>query len=266
MPTLISGKNVLGVSTAIPKKYSPSTLQRVERIRPGNSSPKGFDVWHLYEVSFLNDKGTPIFCKGKLIYSCDNPWLVESKSLKLYLASLNMEQLSFTEAKTRITTDLSKLLETSVNCQLFQTNTTYFSFLDYTPISSNSITCDEYQEDPTLLLPETSNKPLKISTNLLRSNCPVTNQPDWGSVYLHLEGETQPTPESFLKYIVSFRDENHFHEEICERIFQSLNEKFSPKKLAVTCLYERRGGIDICPTRATHKELFEKVLIDNSPF
>ena len=85
----------------------------------------------------------------------------------------------------------------------------------------------------------------------LRSNCRVTNQPDWGDVYIHIKGENSVTPESLLKYIVSMRKENHFHEEICECIYKRLYDLLDPEELFVSCLYTRRGGVDINPTRAT---------------
>jgi 7-cyano-7-deazaguanine reductase len=90
----------------------------------------------------------------------------------------------------------------------------------------------------------------------LRSNCRVTNQPDWGDVYVHIKGKTSVTPESLLQYIVSMRKENHFHEEICECIYKRLYDLLQPEELLVTCLYTRRGGIDINPTRASNYELY----------
>jgi 7-cyano-7-deazaguanine reductase len=83
----------------------------------------------------------------------------------------------------------------------------------------------------------------------------VTHQPDWGSAFVHIEGKTLPEPTGLLEYIVSFRNENHFHEEICEMLYKRLWDRFQPEKLMVTCIYTRRGGIDICPSRASHPEL-----------
>ena len=96
---------------------------------------------------------------------------------------------------------------------------------------------------------------MSVRSNLLRSNCRVTNQPDWGDVFIYINGEELPTPESLAKYIVSHRTVSHFHEEICEMIFAHLTKRFKPEQLMVSCLYTRRGGIDINPIRATHTML-----------
>ena len=97
---------------------------------------------------------------------------------------------------------------------------------------------------------------------MLRSNCRVTNQPDWGDVYICIDGDKTITPESLAKYIVSHRQVSHFHEEICEMIFAHLTEAFKPEQLMVACLYTRRGGIDINPTRVSHVDLLNDRLID----
>ena len=96
---------------------------------------------------------------------------------------------------------------------------------------------------------------LKVRSNLLRSNCRVTNQPDWGDVFISIKGEDIPSAESLAKYIVSHRTVSHFHEEICEMIYAHLSERFKPTDLMVACLYTRRGGIDINPIRASHNYL-----------
>ena len=108
-----------------------------------------------------------------------------------------------------------------------------------------------YQENPALLTENIQEAgELKVCSHLLKSNCKITRQPDWGSLYIHLKGRTQPAYASLLKYIVSLRNENHFHEEICEMTFKRLSDLFQPEILMVSCLYTRRGGIDICPCRA----------------
>ena len=96
---------------------------------------------------------------------------------------------------------------------------------------------------------------LSVRSNLLRSNCRVTNQPDWGDVFIYIKGESVPSLESLAKYIVSHRTVSHFHEEICEMVYSHLTERFKPEQLMVACLYTRRGGIDINPIRATHQML-----------
>ena len=104
----------------------------------------------------------------------------------------------------------------------------------------------------------------KVSSKLLKSNCRVTSQPDWGDVYIYLKGKQLPTHESMLKYIISFRDECHFHEEICETIYKRLWDTFSHEELSVTCLYVRRGGWDINPQRCSHEHLIQDKLWDST--
>ena len=99
-----------------------------------------------------------------------------------------------------------------------------------------------------------------VSTHLLRSNCKITRQPDWGSAFVRIKGRSLPTPESLLRYLVSIRSENHFHEEICEMIYKRLLDAFAPSEMSVSCIYTRRGGIDICPTRASHQRLLPQHL------
>lgn len=261
----------LGKKSNYPRSYDPSVLVAVPRklnrghlgITENNLPFSGVDVWHIYEFSFLTKKGLPVAGILKLVYSAMNEFLVESKSLKLYMNSFNMEQLGLarepgvSEALKIIKSDLSKLLECEVQVSFFDHKTIEspagfedFSIIEST-IDENNLECTEYNENPNLLICADIPGEIKWGTHLLRSNCKITYQPDWGSVYLYMKGDKLPTPESFLRYIVSLRNENHFHEEICETIFKRLTDRFQPECLSVTCLYTRRGGIDICPVRVT---------------
>jgi len=122
-----------------------------------------------------------------------------------------------------------------------------------------------YSETPALLnaveIPDS--KTQRFHSALLKSNCRVTSQPDWGDVYIYYKGKYEINKVSLLQYIVSFRDECHFHEEICETIYNSLWKKLQPEELHVMCLYTRRGGIDICPQRASHEHLLHKGLANH---
>ena len=120
-----------------------------------------------------------------------------------------------------------------------------------------------YQEHPLYLSENITTVPgeLKVGSHLLKSNCKITSQPDWGTIYIHLKANRTPAPVSLLKYIVSLRNENHFHEEICEMVYQRLYELFQPEILVVTCLYTRRGGIDICPSRSSHPQYLPSHLL-----
>ena len=114
-----------------------------------------------------------------------------------------------------------------------------------------TIICDEFKDNPKLLITKNQNFTDRFHSYSLRSNCRITSQPDWGDIYLIIDGEKSVTPSSLLQYIISLRKENHFHEEICELLFTRLYELLKPKHLMVACLYTRRGGIDICPVRCT---------------
>jgi len=233
----------------------------------------GYDTWNAYEVSFLLDNGYPINVVAKITYSSESYAIVESKSLKLYLNSFNMQKFGKTlheaadAAAAKIHIDLGNLLATDVCIDIFTDS--YFNeiagehaFRGTFP-SLEEITDVEnmdfpfYNENPEILKidHETDHNLFTAKSNALRSNCRVTNQPDWGDVYIVLEGESIPTYESVLQYIVSMRKENHFHEEICECIYKRLLDKFNPEHLIVGCLYTRRGGIDINPVRATSMEM-----------
>lgn len=263
----------LGKQSTYPQHYDPSVLVAVPRIlnreQYGISQPKlpfiGVDVWHAYEFSFLLTNGLPVVGILKIVYPCDNNYLVESKSLKLYLNSFNMDQFGSSKdigiKKTTkiVRTDLEKLLKCDVKVAYFEHNSpqtssdfsTFKIIEDY--INIDHIECNEYKENPDLLESSTQNSEIKWGTHLLRSNCKITNQPDWGSIFISMKGDTLPSPESFLKYIISLRNENHFHEEICEMVFIRLFEKFKPEDLMVACLYTRRGGIDINPVRSINR-------------
>ena len=206
------------------------------------------------------------------MYSSDSPNIVESKSLKLYLNSFNMMKngdsidIICQNIEDRIYEDLSKCLGTEdVDVVLnFEQGITrkpiegdfvqVENFVD--PID---ITFDHYNESPDILQVVDSDKHPKLwRSSVLRSNCRVTNQPDWGDVYIAIKGDKTVTPESLLQYIVSMRKENHFHEEICECIYKRLHDLVNPDELFVACLYTRRGGIDINPLRASSREVMYK--------
>jgi 7-cyano-7-deazaguanine reductase len=236
----------------------------------------GFDTWHAYEVSFLTDNGYPINCVAKIVYDCSSECIVESKSLKLYMNSYNMATMGKTvdaaikNARDQISAHLTAALDTEVDVYLHAaTNDCPRTALPVEKYNFNllddeidkpveEISFDAYNESETIL--QTSEDSdwtdeMYVWTPSLRSNCRVTNQPDWGDVYIYMKGDNLPTYESLLQYIVSMRKENHFHEEICECVYKRLLDKFKPGELFVCCLYTRRGGIDINPARYSHPHL-----------
>ena len=282
---------VLGKTVDYPDQYDPSILVREPRqsnrthldLDDNNLPFCGYDVWNAYEVSCLTKKGLPVTGIAKIVYPCDNKYIVESKSLKLYLNSFNMTLLGDTNREARdlvtdhVAEDLSNLLETNVAVKIFSPNDVNSNSLNpYFEDNYQTLECmpfgDEvyftkYTETPALLdrayiIVHDYLVRQYYHSSLLKSNCRVTNQPDWGDVYISMKGEKTVKPAHLLEYIVSFRDENHFHEEICETIYKRLWDIFSPSELAVTCLYARRGGIDINPTRVSHVDLLTDSLID----
>jgi 7-cyano-7-deazaguanine reductase len=255
--------------------YTPELLVKIPRSlnREGygltGKEFKGVDVWNAYEVSAITTKGQPVAGMLKIVCPSDSENHVESKSIKLYLNSFNMTQIGDNAAdcisgiEARVKRDLDELLETNTTVSFyaseFETEPLSFSDdyedlgevvdldqIDFTAFKSDA---DQLQEA------DYEGDELKLRSNLLRSNCRVTNQPDWGDVFIYMKGGSLPGADSIAKYIVSHRTVSHFHEEICEMIFAHLTERFGPDQLMVSCLYTRRGGIDINPIRATHSSL-----------
>jgi|TARA_R110002074_G_scaffold47958_7_gene122888 7-cyano-7-deazaguanine reductase len=230
---------------------------------------EGGDTWNAYEVSGLTHKGLPVAGVGKIYIPCNSLYIVESKSLKLYFNSFNMSKLGDTseevreEIQRRAQVDLSKLLGVNVEVKIFSNkemlsdpttpieewdHSRYITIEDDYPVEDMEF--DTYQETPELIkVVKNEVGTVRYHSALLKSNCRVTSQPDWGDVYITLEGEYAPDPVSLLEYLVSFRDECHFHEEICEALYKRLLDICKPDELVVRCLYARRGGIDINPER-----------------
>lgn len=242
----------------------------------------GIDVWNAYEISTLNKNGLPVVGVARIVYPANSNCIVESKSLKLYLNSFNMTRSLHTEPKDVLTDlrlciiqDLKRILEASFvdvtlvdasSNQMFETEhlPTRYKTIETELISQIcAVECTEYHENPSILkvINTTAEaREYRIHSALLKSNCRVTSQPDWGDVYIRYVGQGVISYESLLKYIISFRDENHFHEEICETIFMRLQTVLSLTgildDLEVTCLYLRRGGVDINPTRSLGQKIY----------
>jgi len=227
----------------------------------------GVDTWNCYEVSAITTKGQPVAGMLKIVCPSDSSHHVESKSIKLYLNSLNMTKIGdnavecILEIEARVKADLDTLLETDTTVSFYtgEDDGKALSFEGYQDLAEiadlDQIDFTAFQSDATQLEIETVSeeaKEVKLRSNLLRSNCRVTNQPDWGDVFIRMKGKNIPAPESVAKYIVSHRTVSHFHEEICEMVFKHLMDAYQPDDLMVSCLYTRRGGLDINPIRATH--------------
>ena len=254
--------------------YDPKLLVKIPRYlnREGygltGKEFKGVDVWNAYEVSAITSKGQPVAGMLKIVCPSDSEFHVESKSIKLYLNSLNMTKIGdnapdcISGIEARVKRDLDELLETETTVSFyasdFETEPLSFSD-DYEELADivdlDLIDFTAFKSDAAQLEVSEKSGQVKLRSNLLRSNCRVTNQPDWGDVFIFMQGSKLPTADSLAKYIVSHRTVSHFHEEICEMIFSHLTERFEPEQLMVACLYTRRGGIDINPIRATHSML-----------
>lgn len=256
--------------------YSPEILTPIDRltnrkiynIEDANDLFCGFDAWHIYEANFLLNNGLPVSGIIKIVYPSTSEFIIESKSLKLYIGSLGMTKMGVAKQEAilsyvnTIRNDLSLCLNCKeVEVRFFEPNykISEFDFKDYKLLENedlSQITFTDYNENYSILKENIgkANK-LKMYTNLLKSNCKITNQPDHGSIYIHIKADKTPSPISILKYIVSIRNENHFHEEICEMVYKRLWDIFSPEELSVSCLYTRRGGIDICPCRSNKPNL-----------
>jgi 7-cyano-7-deazaguanine reductase len=280
----------LGKSSQYEAHYNPGLLVKEPRssnrthlnIEDDNLPFIGYDTWNGYEVTALTNDGLPVMGICKFVYPCSSKYIVESKSVKLYFNSFSMTKLGNTpndvlkEIEKRATKDLSSVLEADVdvivldNSLLVQADqwapAQEYDLKDTEPDSYicleaeypvNGVVFDTYTETPELLevVEQTNDNGCKYFSGLLRSRCRVTSQPDSGDVIIHIKGKKTVDPISLLKYIVSFRDECHFHEEICEAIYKRLWDLLEPDELFVMCLYARRGGWDINPQRASHERL-----------
>lgn len=249
-------------------KYDPSLLVAIPRIEnrkqydiDNNNLPfEGWDVWHAYEFSAMSENGIPVTRLLKLKYNCNSEFLIESKSLKLYLNSFNMSRFGkntqecLSICKKTIETDLSKALLTDVTVNFIENNTerveifnNFQNIMQY--VDENSLKIENFKEAPEVLATEPAEmQEYYFTFDSLRSNCRVTHQPDFGDVFIYYKSDKHIKEDSLVKYLCSFRSEYHFHEECCEMIYKRLYDIIDGE-LFVCCLYTRRGGIDICPAR-----------------
>lgn len=253
----------LGQKTTYDQAYNPDRLFPISRkskreeigIDPNALPFFGFDCWNHYEVSWLNQKGKPIVAIAEIIYHCDSPAIIESKSLKLYFNSLNNTTFeSWDRVKTTVTTDLERCIGAPVTLNLFPLNQSAHQIMQPCfsgeSLDNLDIECSIYTVEPTYLSVGNAIVNETLCSDLLKSNCLVTNQPDWGSVQISYTGN-QIHREGLLQYLVSFRNHNEFHEQCIERIFIDILRQCNPQHLTVSGRYTRRGGLDINPYRTT---------------
>ena len=215
----------------------------------------GMDIWNAYEVSWLNLRGKPQVAIATIMAPADSPNIIESKSFKLYLNSYNQTKLAGTEALlSLLQADLSAGFGAPVQVSLtLQENFSRLKMqeLDGMLLDRLDLEIDIYTPNPLLLKADQQAAPVEeiLVSHLLKSNCLVTGQPDWGSVQIHYVG-APIDQESLLRYLIGFREHNEFHEQCVERIFIDLMRQCQPQKLSVYARYTRRGGLDINPWRS----------------
>ena len=265
---------ILGQSTHYPKTYAPDMLYPIPRALgraklalPADALSIGMDWWQVFEMSWLNSHGISQVAMARLAIPATSDYIVESKSLKLYFNSLNFTEFDNQQAvKAAVEKDLSACLKTDVTLEIFEVN-----IANSLPISAPQGDCIDNALDSsdkkiaivsdvdpsslTVAHQGASDSQLQIlHSHLLRSNCPVTNQPDWGTLEIQIDSQ-QIDCAGLLEYILSFRQHNGFHEQCVEQIFSDLTQAFAPKTLMVRAWYTRRGGIDINPCRVSDVSL-----------
>lgn len=255
---------VLGQATSYPDQYDPGILQALERqeardeigISAHHLPFLGADQWTAYEVSWLQPNGVPCVAIATWDVPCYSPYLIESKSLKLYLNSFNQTLfMDFADVQAALSRDFSLCTGAEVVVTLHSLNDFQQLGLGNLPgqcLDHLDIRISEYSYQPQLLQQELGSVvEEELHTHLLKSNCLITQQPDWASLYIHYQGP-QLHQENLLRYIIGFRNHNEFHEQCVERIFIDIMHYAKPKQLTVAARYTRRGGIDINPWRSTH--------------
>ena len=249
----------LGREVAYPRHYDPGllfpiarTLERAE-IGIGDALPFiGHDRWHAYELSWLDGRGKPVAATATITVPGDSPHLVESKSLKLYLNSLNHTRFDDADAvRARIAADLSASAGAQVDV-VFGLPAMADAARDGVSIDGVDVEIHSYgPPDATLLTADAGDVvEERLQSALLKSNCPVTGQPDWASLHIAYRGP-RIDRAALLRYLVSFRDHAEFHEQCVERVFVDLLARCACTALSVEARYTRRGGLDINPWRAT---------------
>ncbi|KTD65266.1 NADPH-dependent 7-cyano-7-deazaguanine reductase QueF [Legionella spiritensis] len=253
----------LGKKSEYDDTYNPDRLYPIARsgkrseigIDPNRLPFYGFDCWNHYEVSWLNDKGKPVVAIAEILYNCSSPFLIESKSLKLYFNSLNNTKFKHKrEVEVMIKDDLEQRVQSDVAVTIHElgqySGWSMSEAFQGVCLDALDIECSTYQVDPSLLSASGDSVEEVLYSDLLKSNCLVTGQPDWGSVQIAYRGQ-QIHREGLLQYIVSFRNHNEFHEQCIERIFVDVMKRCHPEELTVYGRYTRRGGLDINPLRSS---------------
>lgn len=255
---------VLGKKVANPAHYCPEILTPIARANAraaygcGADLPfVGADLWTAYELSWLNARGVPQVALGNFTFDCQSAYMVESKSLKLYLNSLNQQRYaSWQQVRELIAQDLSALCQAPVGVELFTLEDARGLLIGAPEgecLDDVDVAIDRFEPDASLLQTENAQVCERLYSHLLKSNCRITSQPDWGTLQIHYVGnKIKRAP--LLRYILGFRLHDEFHEPLVERIFCEILQNCQPQKLTVYARYNRRGGLDINPFRSNFEQ------------
>ncbi|HHE9437129.1 TPA: NADPH-dependent 7-cyano-7-deazaguanine reductase QueF [Haemophilus influenzae] len=262
----------LGQKTEYASQYDRTLLQPVPRalnrdglgITQNQPFTIGADIWTAYEISWLNEKGLPQVAIADIYLDYQSQNLIESKSFKLYLNSFNQSKFAdFNAVQQTMQRDLSECAQGDVKVRLNPVAVYDAQKIDHLQgdcIDEQDIEISSYEFNANWLKDCVSDEIVeeKLVSHLLKSNCLITNQPDWGTLHIHYVGK-KINQEKLLRYVVSFRQHNEFHEQCVERIFCDLMHYAKPEKLTVYARYTRRGGLDINPFRSNFENLPENL-------
>ena len=262
----------LGQKTEYASQYDRTLLQPVPRalnrdvlgITQNQPFTIGADIWTAYEISWLNEKGLPQVAIADIYLDYQSQNLIESKSFKLYLNSFNQSKFAdFNAVQQTMQRDLSECAQGDVKVRLNPVAVYDSQKIDHLQgdcIDQQDIEITSYEFNADWLKDCVSDEIVeeKLVSHLLKSNCLITNQPDWGTLHIHYIGK-KINHEKLLRYVVSFRQHNEFHEQCVERIFCDLMHYAKPEKLTVYARYTRRGGLDINPFRSNFENLPENL-------
>jgi 7-cyano-7-deazaguanine reductase len=258
--------NPLGRQTDYVSVYAPHLLFPIPRAESrallgiGDALPfYGVDIWTGYELSWLDALGKPVVAVAEFFIPCTSEFIVESKSFKLYLNSLNQTRIdSVAEVEALIAKDLTRITGTDVQVNVIPLTASMraaqhlavIAEVDGELLDDLAVAVDAYHPAPELLTTEMGIVDECLVSHLLKTNCPVTGQPDWASVVIRYKGN-KIQRKNLLRYIISFREHQDFHEHCVERIFSDIARVCRPEELVVYARYTRRGGLDINPFRSS---------------
>ena len=256
-------ESLLGRHTPVVEVYSPELLFPIPRSEArgllgikGSVPFYGSDVWYAYEMSWLESAGRPVARVGRFTVPATSPNIVESKSFKLYLNSLNSTKFNSDEdAKTCIVADIGLIAGENVSLELFLSDDPILAGHRLEGVCLDDISVSVEAGEPRadmIQIEEGAVAEQKLFSHLLRSLCPVTGQPDWATVWIHYRGAVIEH-SSLLTYIIAYRQHQEFHEQCVERMFCDIQSRCRPEFLHIQAFYTRRGGLDISPFRSTEE-------------